>query len=64
MSKIYISAIVSFLVSLAAIFGVALPDTPENIEKALLLIISLGALLKTLYERHKKGDVSFLGFKI
>lgn len=64
MSKTYISAIVSFLVAIAAIFNVKLPETPENIEQAILVIVALGAFIKTLIERYKKGGVSYAGLKI
>lgn len=64
MSKTYISAIVSFLVAIAAIFNVQLPETPENIEQAILVIVAVGAFIKTLILRYKKGGISYAGFKI
>jgi hypothetical protein len=64
MSKTYVAALVSFLVALAAVFNIQLPETPENIEKAILVIVALGAFIKTLTERYKKGGVSYAGFKI
>lgn len=43
---------------------VELPYTDEQITQATYVIIGVIAGIKILYERYKRGDVSFLGFKI
>lgn len=64
MSRTYIATFVSILVTLFATFNVELPYTNEQITEAIYIIVGVIAGLKILYERHKRGDVSFLGFKI
>lgn len=64
MSRTYIATFVSVLVTILATFNVKLPNTTEEITEAVYVIVGVIASLKILYERYRKGGVSFLGFKI
>jgi hypothetical protein len=56
-----VGLIVAFIGTLTSAFNIQLPYTPEEIEKALTVLVTLIGLAVAWYGRWRKGDVSFFG---
>lgn len=61
MSKTYLAAIVSFLGFIAQLFHTQLPYSEGEIVNALSIVVALAGFLWTIYERIKKGGITWYG---
>lgn len=63
MAKTYIANVVAFLFIIAQLFGLDIPYTTEQVELALIIVVSLAAQLFTAARQLWTGRATFLGAK-
>lgn len=61
MSKTYISSLIMTITSILAVLNVVLPFTNEQLTDTVFITITLASMVWNMFERYKRGDISWTG---